>query len=210
MSNSVSDEIKRKGRQMSILLFYLFTFLPLSAQTAKQVLDKTAAAVSVKNGAQAQFSIKGDNINTSGTIAIKGRKFHAAIPQAIIWFDGKTQWTYLKKSEEVNVANPSESEQAAINPYSFIYMYKQGYTYTMSKKSTNYEVLLKATDKKRSIQEMYLTINQKSYIPSQIRLKQQKGWTTIDIRNFKAKALADGNFRFNAKDFPHAEVIDLR
>ncbi len=178
-------------------------------QNAKQVLDKTAAVVSNKNGAQASFTIKGQNMNTSGSIAVKGRKFHATIPQATIWFDGKTQWTYMKKNEEVNVSNPSESELAAINPYNFIFMYKQGYSYTMEKKNGQFIVHLKATGKK-PIQEMYITVNQKSYIPSQIRMKQSKGWTTIDVSNFKTASLSDGMFRFNSKDFPSAEIIDLR
>ena len=198
-----------KGKVISFLLFYLFTFLPLNAQTAKEVLDKTAATVSAKQGAQASFTISGQSMNASGTIAIKGKKFHATTAQATIWFDGKTQWTYMKNNDEVNISNPTESQLAAINPYNFIYLYKKGYNYKMEKKGGNFVVHLTATDKK-SIQEMFLTIGQKSYTPSQIRYKTAKGWTTIDIRNFKTANLADGMFRFNSKDFPHAEVIDLR
>ena len=198
-----------KGKVISFLLFYLFTFLPLNAQTAKEVLDKTAATVSAKQGAQASFTISGQSMNASGTIAIKGKKFHATTAQATIWFDGKTQWTYMKNNDEVNISNPTESQLAAINPYNFIYLYKKGYNYTMEKKGGNFVVHLTATGKK-SIQEMSLTIGQKSYTPSQIRYKTAKGWTTIDIRNFKTANLADGMFRFNSKDFPHAEVIDLR
>ena len=153
--------------------------------------------------------MKGTNIDTSGTIAVKGRKFHATTPQATIWFDGNTQWTYMKKNEEVNVSTPSESELAAINPYNFIYLYKNGYSYTMEKKNGQFIVHLKATGKK-SIQEMLISVSQKSYIPSKIRMKQSKGWTTIDITNFKTASLSDGMFRFNSKDFPQAEVIDLR
>ena len=183
--------------------------LGTQAQTAKEVLDKTAATVSNKGGAQASFTISGQSMNASGTIAIKDKKFHATTAQATIWFDGKTQWTYMKNNDEVNIANPTESQLASINPYNFIYMYKKGYNYTMEKKGGNFVVNLKATGKK-SIQEMVLTIGQKSYTPSQIRYKTAKGWTTIDIRNFKAANLSDGMFRFNSKDFPHAEVIDLR
>ena len=164
---------------------------------------------STKSGAKASFTIKGEQFNTSGTIAVKGKKFQATTPQATIWFDGKTQWTYLKKNDEVNVANPTEAELAAINPYNFIYMYQKGYKYTMEKKNGSFIVHLTATDK-RSIQEMYITINSKSHIPSQIRMRQQKGWTTIDISGFKQSKLSDGMFRFNSKDFPNAEVIDLR
>ena len=196
-------------RILSNLLFSLFAVLPVSAQTAKEVLDKTAATISKVQGAQANFTISGQNMNTSGTIAIKGKKFHATTPQASIWFDGKTQWTYLKNNDEVNIATPSAEEQQAINPYTFINMYKNGYKYTMEKKGGHYVVHLTATGKK-SIQEMYVTIGQKSYVPSQIRYKAGKGWITIDIRNFKTANLSDGLFRFNAKDFPNAEVIDLR
>ena len=197
---------------MVIALSFIIYHLPFSfayGQSAKQVLDKTAAIVAAKSGAKASFTIKGEQFNTSGTIAVKGKKFQATTPQATIWFDGKTQWTYLKKNDEVNVANPTEAELAAINPYNFIYMYKKGYKYTMEKKNGSFIVHLTATDK-RSIQEMYITINSKSHIPSQIRMRQQKGWTTIDISGFKQSKLSDGMFRFNSKDFPNAEVIDLR
>lgn len=197
---------------MVIALSFIIYHLPFSfayGQSAKQVLDKTATIVAAKSGAKASFTIKGEQFNTSGTIAVKGKKFQATTPQATIWFDGKTQWTYLKKNDEVNVANPTEAELAAINPYNFIYMYQKGYKYTMEKKNGSFIVHLTANNK-RSIQEMYITINSKSHIPSQIRMRQQKGWTTIDISNFKQAKLSDGMFRFNSKDFPNAEVIDLR
>jgi len=206
------ERITKHRWMMVIILSFIICHLSFSfayGQSAKQVLDKTAAVVAAKSGAKASFTIKGDQMNASGTIAIKGRKFQASTPQATIWFDGKTQWTYLKKNDEVNVANPTEAELAAINPYNFIYMYKKGYKYTMEKKNGSFIVHLTATNK-RSIQEMYITINPKSYIPSQIRMRQQKGWTTITISGFKQSKLSDGLFRFNSKDFPNAEVIDLR
>ena len=187
----------------------LFLAIASYGQSAKEVLDKTAANISEKSGVSASFTIKGKNMNASGTIAVKGRKFHATTPQATIWFDGKIMWTYMKQNEEVNVSNPSESELAAINPYNFIYLYKKGYTHTLEKAGKNYVVHLKATDKKKAIQEMYITVSQKGYIPSQIRMKQ-KEWSTIDISHFKKTTIADGKFRFNSKDFPSAEIIDLR
>lgn len=209
MNNRIINRIANQGKVVSILLLAIFA-LPVNAQTAKQVLDKAAAVVSNKSGAQASFTIAGENMNTSGTIAIKGKKFHATTPQAIVWFDGKTQWTYMKKNDEVNVAHPDDSQLQTINPYNFIYMYKKGYSSTMTKKSGSYEVHLKADSKKSGIQEMYIVVNQKTSVPSQVRMKQQKGWTTIDISNFKQAKLSDSTFRFNSKDFPDAEIIDLR
>ena len=215
MNNKMSNKTNGKGKVIVFLLFYLFnfsTFLP--AQTAKQVLDKAAAVVSNKDGVTANFSIKGSSgaqLQSSGTIVIKGKKFHVTTPQASIWFDGKTMWTYLKKNDEVNISTPTESQLATINPYNFINMYKQGYGYTLEKVAGNYVVHLVATDKKKSIQDAYIHVQQKSYIPSQIIYRNAKGVvTTIAITGFKATTQPDGNFRFNAKDFPKAEVIDLR
>ena len=123
--------------KLRITIVMLLMAVASYGQTAKEVMDKAAATVSNKSGAQASFTIKGQSMNTSGTITVKGRKFHATTPQAIVWFDGKTQWTYVKKNDEVNVANPSESELQSINPYNFIYMYKNGYKMAMSKKTGN-------------------------------------------------------------------------
>ena len=188
---------------MVIILSFIICHLSLApyGQTAKQVLDKTAAVVAAKSGAKASFTIKGDQMNASGTIAIKGRKFQASTPQATIWFDGKTQWTYLKKNEEVNVANPTEAELAAINPYNFIYMYQKGYKYTMEKKNGSFIVHLTATDK-RSIQEMYITVNQKTYIPSQIRMRQQKELDHHHHLRLQAEQVVRWNVPFQLKRFP--------
>ncbi len=200
---------------MRRLLYIVFALLmavchTATAQTARQVLDKTAATLSNKSGVSARFAAKnGKYGNTCGTIYIKGRKFHTSTPMAKVWFDGRTQWTYLKSNNEVNVNNPSESELQAINPYNFIYMYKSGYTSSMTSKGNDYQIHLKATGNK-SIKEMYVTVNKQSYVPSQIRMLQGKVWTTITVTNFKKTNLGDNTFRFNSRDFPSAEVIDLR
>ncbi|MBQ8655808.1 MAG: outer-membrane lipoprotein carrier protein LolA [Prevotella sp.] len=179
--------------------------------SARQVLNKAAETVSNKQGVSAKFTITSANIgSTSGTISVKGNKFQATTPVATIWFDGKTQWTYMKNNDEVNVSNPTEAQLQAINPYNFINLYRNGFSYTMTTKGNAYEVHLTATNKKRSVQEMYITVNKSTYVPTQVKMKQTGGWTTINISNFKATKLSDNLFRFNSKDYPHAEVIDLR
>jgi outer membrane lipoprotein-sorting protein len=180
------------------------------AQTPKTVLDRTATVISNPGGITATFKMTGGMGNASGTIAVKGKKFQACSPVATIWFNGKTMWTYMKKNDEVNVTNPTESQLAAINPYNFIHIYKQGYSYTLEKDGRNYIVRLYAKDKKKSIQEMSIWVTQKSYIPYSISYRTAKGVTTINITNFKAMNIPDGTFRFNSKDFPRTEVIDLR
>ena len=190
---------------MSLLMVSVFTF----GQTAKSVLDKTAAVVSNKNGVQANFTMTGGMGDVSGTIAVKGRKFHATTPIATMWFDGKTMWTYMKKNEEVNITTPNEAQLQKINPYNSINLYKQGYDMTMSKSDKTYTVHLTAKNSNK-IQELFITVDKNTYHPTQVKMLQGKKWTVFDISNLKAQTLSDAIFTFNSKDFPSAEVIDLR
>lgn len=199
-------------KRLSFTFLLLLSTVLVSAQNATQarkILDKTAAVIGNKGGASANFNISGKYGNTSGTIAIKGNKFNARTPQAIVWFDGKTQWTYMKSSQEVNVSTPTEAQQQSMNPYKFINIYKNGFKLDMKNVTGGWQIHLNATNQSRSIKEMYITIG-KNYQPKTIKMRQSNGWTTITVSNFKAKNLSDATFRFNAKEYPHAEVIDLR
>lgn len=180
-----------------------------NAGDARKLLDKTAALITKKGGAKANFTISGGSIaKQSGTIAIKGNKFCATTPQATVWYDGKTQWTYLKANEEVNVSKPNAARQQMMNPYTFLSLYKKGYKLSVSPQGKNKVVRMVATGKE-SISEVFVTLSATG-TPTQVRMKQGGKWTTIVISNFQQKSLPDATFVFNSKDYPKAEVIDLR
>ena len=197
-------------KRIGFMLVAAMIATSLFAQSAKSVLDKAAATVTAASGVKANFRMSTTTGNTSGTIAIKGKKLFATTPQAKVWFDGKTQWTYLKNNDEVNISNPTETQLQAINPYNFINLYKRGYTYTMNTAGTNYVVHLTANSPSKKISEVFITVNKKSYEPMQVKMLQGKKWTTFDITSIKKQNIADSQFRFNSADFPKAEIIDLR
>ena len=195
-----------------LLLFMAMTFcLGSWSQSARQILDKTAKVIGNKSGARANLQVSSAKLGTtSGTIAIKGNKFNARTPQAIVWYNGKTQWTYLKKTNEVNVSNPTQAQQMSMNPYTFINIYKTGYNMNVKNHEGNYVVHLYAQNQKRSVAELYITINKQTYVPSKVRMRQGKNWSTINISNFQTKNIPNASFAFNAKEFPSAEIVDLR
>ena len=197
-------------KKICILILTALISTVATAQTAKSVLDKAAAHITVKEGVKANFKMQGGIGITSGIIFIKGKKFHASTPQATVWFDGKTMWTYMKQNEEVNVSNPTEAQLQAINPYNFINLYKNGYNCTLNNTGSSYVVHLTSNVKDRKIKELFVTIDKQSYRPTQVKLLQGKSWTIFDITDLSKSKVADSQFRFNANDFPKAEVIDLR
>ena len=98
----------------------------------------------------------------------------------------KLNRSYMPSTNEVNVSTPNEVQQAAMNPYTFINMYKSGYKLSMNKVGSDYQVHLVAEKGNKGIPEIYVLVDA-SY-----------------------KKLSDNLFSFNSKDFPTAEVIDLR
>lgn len=197
-----------------ILLLFVSFVVPASAQSAlqaKKLLDRTAALVGNKGGASASFTVSSAKLGkNSGTIRIKGNKFQATTNSAIVWYNGKTQWSMLKSTNEVNVSTPNATQQAAMNPYTFINLYKKGYRLSMTSKGNVATVTMKKTGGNSSISQAIVQINKRTAYPIQVKLLQNGSWITISISNFKKQQLSDAVFVFQQNDYPQAEVIDLR
>ena len=202
------------------LTFFCFTFVTVQAQSARSVLDATAARMTNSGCIRAQFKatqFRGTTpeSETSGTMLISGRKFQMKTPDITTWFDGKTQWSMLSDASEVNVSEPTDEELAAMNPSALINIYKKGYSYTLRKSSLRgketYEVRLVAKNKKASFSEIYVDVDPDTYNPLCFRAKQDGNWMRLSIFSFSTnQPTQDSDFTFPSKDYPNAEVIDLR
>lgn len=197
-------------KKLLLILFALFT-LGVSAQSAKQVLDKTAALCN-SGAVQAKFTAKGGSATGSGTITVQGNKFTLQSSDATIWFDGKTEWSLVSGSGEVNIVEPTAKEIAQMNPMNFVNMYKSGYRSDVKTVGNSYEVHLTATSKSKAIKEMYIIVSKTSYKPQVIKMRAgTKSWTVITVNTFtQLGKKPDSFFRFNAKDHPKARIIDMR
>ena len=197
-----------------IVLVFVAVFLMAAAgyaQSAREVLDKCAAAISSPDGVQASFRMNSTQYgNAAGTVCVKGKMFYASTADVKMWFDGKTLWTYVAKNDEVNVSNPTEAQLQALNPYNFINLYKDGYTPTMTTGAGSYMIHLKATNSQRKIQELDVTVNSRSYLPTEVKMKQGTKESTFVVSDLKQVKLGDATFRFDKSAYPDAEIIDLR
>lgn len=204
-------------KQIAYLLLLCMTCclsLPLHAQTdAKNILDRTAAAFRSAGGVKATFNIQSAAGATSGTLKLKGDKFLLESSGATTWFDGKTQWSYLAATDEVNISEPTAAELRSINPYALLYIYKQGYTWQTGKQGGNYyEVILTATRRSEDLQRIVLRVRKDNYQPMSIRVKDSNGEeSTVTINKYETGLnYPDSLFVFNKKKYPTAEIVDLR
>ena len=126
---------------INILLMLCVGVFAKSGSQAMKVLNKATAIVGRVSGKKTG--------KQSGTIAIKGNMFMARTNKAMVWFNGKTQWSYLKMTNEVNISTPNEAKRMSMNPYTFMSMYKNGYNLSMTTSGSNYVVHMTAQNKKR-------------------------------------------------------------
>ena len=192
-------------------LFIILSVLSMTVygQSATEVLDATAKKLT-EAGTYANFNTFIDGQKIWGNVAIKGDKFKIASANAITWYDGKTQWTYMIGTEEVNISNPDAEQQELINPYHFINMYKKGYSASLQTKSGKYYVTLKRTSSKSDITDAVIEIDSKTSYPSMIKVKTNGQWTEFYISGAKRVNYNTSHFRFPKKQYPDAEIIDLR
>lgn len=207
-----------------VLIIIAILTLPLFAQQkeAKDVLDKTSANFRKSGGVEVGFTIKikakgqTDGLLV-GNIRLKGQKFVLKTTDAITWFDGKTQWSYLTDSEEVNISNPTEEELLGINPYALLSIYEKGFSYVLGKNRTYqgsaiHEVVLTATDKAREISKLTLYVSRNTYQPVYILAELNNGsQNEIAITSYReGQKFNDSTFTFDKTKYPNAEIIDLR
>ncbi len=221
------------------LLF--FTLLALTTYTYAQ---KDASAKAILNQVSARYRtydvVKTDfdftlenqqaNVNEtqSGTLIAKSKanKFRVTIyapgaaakkdvAQEII-SDGKTQWTYLKKDNEVQVNNVDISGEG-LNPAQIFTIYEHGYKYiyTGDKKINGkvyQEIDLTPEDISKTFFKVRLLIDKvKKQIYSALIFDKNGNHYTYTLKSFTPNpVVADNTFSFDAKAHKGVDVVDLR
>ena len=194
---------------VTFLLCYTTIFAQQSDK-AEVILDKTAQNVKNAGGISATFGGSQD-----GSILLKGEKFYLNSGGVESWFDGKTQWSYIKDNEEVNISNPTSEELQNINPYALLSFYKEGYNYIYGgtknvEGKTCYEIVLSPRKIVNIIKiTLYIT---KDYLPQKMKIEaKNQPEQTISIKSYKLhQNYKDAIFKYDKSRYPNAEIIDLR
>lgn len=213
--------MKRFAFSVLIALLTLPAFAQQQVQT-KVVLDRAAAVFRKAGGVKAGFDVKVFSKGrpageTAGVIQLKGEKFKLKTADVVTWFDGKTQWSYLPDSEEVNISNPTPAELQGLNPYALLQLYQHGYTCKLGAMKSFagkpvYEVVLMAVNRKQEPARMVAVVAKDTYRPLFIVVEQRdKSRSEITITSYQTgQKYADALFAFDKRQYPQAEIIDLR
>ena len=97
-------------------IFFIITLM-LSASSAiwaqkdaqaKKILDRAASSFNASKGVEIDFNMQGKH-GMKGTLKVRNSMFQLNSNGTTTWYDGRTQWTYQKASNEVSISVPTTS-----------------------------------------------------------------------------------------------------
>ncbi|MCH5169070.1 MAG: hypothetical protein J1F27_05460 [Prevotellaceae bacterium] len=210
-------------RTILLLVCYLSLFSihsSLAQEDAIKVLDIAAERIRQAGNVKIEyhasiFSGTTERASATGTMWLQESKMKLEADGVTTWYDGKTRWCYVPASNEVSIDEPSRKEMAAMNPYTFMEIYKKGFKISVKESVLRgapvYEVYLKAKYAKMDVKEVYVDIRKSDYQPLCIRVRESNDWQRVSITNFTGNLrLNDSFFTFSEKEHPNVLVNDMR
>ena len=177
---------------------------------AETILERAAAAYQETSCLSIHF-----NGSQTGEMLLQGECFYMDIAGVKSWYDGKTQWSYVERNEEVNISTPGQEELNAIHPYAWISRYKTDFTCKYSGKKTvggkQADEVILIPKQKQELKQIALCLASDSE-PVYISITQSDGEEQrLNITSCEIKRKQDiSAFRFDKSKFQNAEIIDLR
>ncbi|MDR0972966.1 MAG: hypothetical protein LBM61_03150 [Prevotellaceae bacterium] len=205
-----------------LISLYLFSCLSVTAQNAAEsLLDKAASAYEQNGGTEVSFTYEwlqqSQTIDEGqGQIKLQGDKWMLNMPGTLTWNDGNTQWVLSKANEEVYISEANATDAEMYNPYAYFTLHRKGYkaaigkdTSFQGKQITSIVLSGRTID---TFKTVTLYIN-KEYCPVFISYQTQEGdyQGEIVVKTYQTNAqFPAATFVFDAKQYPDAEIIDMR
>lgn len=209
-----------------ISLFLISLSYQVQAQQdpkAKSILDEVNKKYKAMKAFEAYFSYNllspssGVNETFEGRIVVKGSKFYLELPEQHVITDAKTQWTFMKDANEINITTyaPDKDE---ITPDKIYGIYERNYDYAYVEEITQggqtYHIIdLKPREREAvSFFKIRLKIVKSSNsIKSWEIFEKNSNRYTYTIKKFATVNVPDAYFKYIASKYPSKpEVVDLR
>jgi outer membrane lipoprotein-sorting protein len=210
-----------------IILIGLFIAVPAAAQQdarAKELLDKSSDLLNRSGGVSISFTLHINDGNNNpietlnGQMFLKGARFLAESQEMAVYFDGKTQWVYLKALEEISISEPRPQDLQTLNPVLFFETYKKDSDYKYNGEKTGaqnrrvHEISIFPKNSSEEITQVDLQINPSDFMPVFLYVIFKNNLEyRIHINDYQTHLnLPDSRFVFDLRKYPQAEVNDLR
>lgn len=200
-------------RIILVLLTLVAAFSVSAEDSGTAIMKRCAEKLSNAPSVSIEFVVAGNDGATNGTLLMSKKLFKLTTPDASIWFDGTTQWTYFASSNEVNVTEPTGEELMESNPFELISSSEKNFNSRALKSSPSNDII-ELTPKYKGL----------PIISAKVTISKSTGWPTAMIITFDGgnttsisigkvtvgKTIPGSQFRYDKKLYPKAQLVDLR
>lgn len=197
-----------------VTLIIALLALVAQAQTPQQMLDRAIAALKSAGTVSANYNVKSSQGSNSGTIIMAGNKYRLVSNEMKCWYDGKTQWTWSRATDEVNITTPTAADLQMTNPMAAATDFKVNFNMWKSKGQIpgHYAIMLQPK-KKSDIAQVYLYLTSGTDLLHIAHVRMSNGSTfTLTLTGYKTKqSLPASTFTYDKSMVPAGtQVVDLR
>ncbi len=184
-----------------------------AADSGADIMRRCASKFSDAKSVTVDFAIAHSAGSDNGTLTMSKKLFKVETPALSIWFDGKTQWTYMADNNEVNVTEPTGEELMESNPFEVISLFSSHFNCRKLQSSpSNNIVELTPKTQGMTILSAKISISKSTGWPTAMTIVFDGGNTTsVSISKVTTgNSLPASQFRYDSRTHPNAEIIDLR
>ncbi|MDR0386219.1 MAG: outer membrane lipoprotein carrier protein LolA [Prevotellaceae bacterium] len=211
----------------TVLFWFLLCAYGQEDSRSQKILHDLSEKFKTYPGVEIKFSVAAkqfysDSESTyTGSIWLKGNMYKFVTEDYIIYFDGSKIYQYMPEVNEVNVALPetgTENEDFQLmNPQTFFTFSSKNFKSNLVKESTQngrkvYEIDLypvQIKDSQYSRVKLYIE-NSSLQIAGLNAFMKDGTQYRLSFEKYKVlQTLSDSFFKFNAKEYPGVEIIDL-
>jgi outer membrane lipoprotein carrier protein len=185
---------------------------------AQAILDEVSAKTKAYKTIKIEFTYAMDNTKEKihdkfkGTLISKGDKYKLTAAGQDVISDGKTVWTYLKDTKEVQINNVGEDDDS-FTPTKLLSGYNKDYKSKFIEEKGNDQLIeLYPLKKGKSFTKVQLTIDKTKKQISKFIIFDRSGSTFSYIvdKFVTDQPIADTVFTFNKAEHPGVEINDMR
>ena len=188
---------------------------------ATALLDEVSTKTKSYKSIKAEFSYKMENkqakINEEkkGSLLLSGDKYRLSVAGQVVICDGKTIWTYIEESNEVQINN-LDNKDDALTPSKLLTSYNANYKSKIIKDNNqtdpNVETLELMPNISKNFTKAIVAIDKLKKQIKSFSLYDKNGNTfTYRISKFQTDLpINPADYSFDKSKFPGVEVIDMR
>jgi outer membrane lipoprotein carrier protein len=182
------------------------------------LLEEVSAKAKASKSIKVDFSFTMENTKAkineekTGSLLVSGDKYKMSAAGQTIMCDGKTVWTYIKESNEVQV-NALEAQDDAMTPSKLLTSYNSNYKSKIIKSTDPaIESIELIPNIIKNITKAILGVDKAKKQVTSFKLFDKSGNIfTYKIKTYQTNTpVTTADFSFDAAKFPGVEVIDMR